>query len=91
MLDLVDGAHGPGGALGRKGCTLIGITFSGLGRPDAVQLALRFPEEGRATDDLDQMMDDIRSRWGKTAVARASLKDHTDGIPSLIRPTALDA
>lgn len=91
LLDLIDGPHGPGGALGRKGCTLVGITYSGLGRPDAVQLALRFPEEGRATDVLDQMVDDIRGRWGKRAVARASLMDHSEGVPALIRPTALDA
>ncbi|MDW3216997.1 MAG: DNA polymerase IV [Acidimicrobiales bacterium] len=91
LLDLVDGPHGPGGALGRKGCTLIGITFSGLGRPDAIQLALRFPEEGRETTALDEMMDDIRGRWGKSAVARASLIDHAGGIPALTRPTALDA
>jgi DNA polymerase-4 len=91
LLDLVDGPHGPGGALGRKGCTLVGITFSGLGRPDAIQLALRFPEEGRATDVLDRMVDDIRGRWGTGAVARASLMDHTGGVPTLARPTALDS
>jgi len=91
LLDLLDGPHGPGGALGRKGCTLIGITYSGLGRPDAIQLSLRFPEDGRATDVLDRMVDDIRGRWGTTAVARASLMDHTDGVSTLLRPTALDA
>ena len=90
LLDLVDGPHGPGSRLGRIGCTLIGITCSGLGRPDAVQLALRFPDRGRATDVLDQMVDDIRSRWGKSAIARASLLEHTEGIQTLIRPTALD-
>ena len=91
LLDLIDGPHGPGGALGRKGCTLVGITYSGLGRPDAVQLALRFPEQGRATDRLDRTVDDIRGRWGRTAVARASLIHHRDGIPTLARRTALDA
>ena len=91
LLDLIDGPHGPGGGLGRKGCTLIGITYSGLGRPDAIQLALRFPEEGRPTEVLDRMVDDIRGRWGKGAVARASLLDRSDGVPTLARPTALDA
>jgi len=91
LLDLVDGPHGPGGALGRKGCTLVGITYSGLARPDAIQLALRFPEEGRATAVLDQMVDDIRGRWGKAAVGRASLIDNDEGIAALTRPTALDA
>jgi DNA polymerase-4 len=91
LLDLIDGPHGPGGNLGRKGCTLVGITFAGLGRPDAVQMALRFPEEGRATEKLDAMVDDIRGRWGKSALARASLLEHAEGVPALMRPTALDA
>jgi DNA polymerase-4 len=91
LLDLVDGPHGPGSALGRKGCTLVGITFSGLGRPDAVQLALRFPEQGRSTEVLDRMVDDIRGRWGSGAVARASLLRRRGGVPTLARPTALDA
>jgi len=91
LLDLVDGPHGPGSALGRKGCTLVGITYSGLTRPDAIQLALRFPEEGRATAALDQMVDDIRGRWGKSAVGRASLFGKDEGVPTLTRPTALDA
>ncbi len=91
LLDLIDGPHGPGGHLGRVGCTLVGITLSRLGRPDAVQLALRFPDDGRATDELDRMVDDIRGRWGRSAVARASLLDRAEGIPSLVRPTALDA
>jgi len=70
-LELFDGPHGPGGRLGRQGCTLIGVTLSGLCRPDAVQLAFRFPEDGRATDELDGMVDAIRDRWGRTALARA--------------------
>jgi DNA polymerase IV len=91
LLDLVDGPHGPGSRLGRVGCTLVGVTFSGLGRANAVQLALRFPEEGRATDILDRTVDDIRNRWGKSAVARASLIHHNEGVPTPSRPTALDA
>ena len=91
LLDLVDGPHGPGSRLGRVGCSLIGITYSGLGRPDAVQLALRFPEEGRPTDVLDEMVDDIRARWGNSAVARAGLLHEDGGIVVLQRPTALDA
>lgn len=91
LLDLIDGPHGPGGRLGRVGCTLVGITCAGLGRPDAVQMALRFPEEGRPTEKLDQTVDSIRRRWGTAAVARASLAGEPSGIPTLVRPTALDA
>ena len=91
LLELVDGPHGPGSRLGRVGCSLIGITYRGLGRGDAVQLALRFPEDGRPTDRLDEMVDSIRTRWGGDAVARASLLGDRGGVPVLARPTALDA
>lgn len=91
LLDLIDGPHGPGGRLGRVGCSLVGITFGKLGRADAVQLAMRFPEEGKPTDQLDSMVDDIRARWGGAAVGRASLLGDSGGMPVLQRPTALDA
>ncbi len=91
LLELVDGPHGPGSRLGRVGCSLVGITYSGLCTPDAVQLAFRFPEEGRPTERLDEMVDGIRERWGRTAVERASLAGHGGGMPVLARPTALDA
>ncbi len=91
LSSLVDGPHGPGTRLGRVGCSLIGVTFSGLARPDAVQLAIRFPEEGRPTEALDGLVDDIRRRWGGRAVARASLIKSDAGVPVLQRPTALDA
>ncbi|MEM9201416.1 MAG: DNA polymerase IV [Actinomycetota bacterium] len=91
LLSLIDGPQGPGSRLGRVGCSLIGVTFSGLGRADAVQLALRFPEDGRPTEQLDSMIDQIRGRWGGTAVARASLVDDRGGLPVLARPTALDS
>ena len=62
-----------------------------LARPEAVQLALRFPEEGRRTDELDPAIDSIRARWGSTALRRASLIDHRGALPVLTRPTALDS
>jgi DNA polymerase-4 len=91
LLDLVDGPHGPGSRLGRVGCSLIGITYSSLCRTDAVQLALRFPEEGRERTDLDRMVDVVRDRWGSDSVARASLLGQQGGMSVLTRPTALDA
>lgn len=90
LLDLLDGPQGPGSRLGRVGCTLIGVTYSALGSPDAIQMALPFAEDGRPTDELDSMIDSIRSRWGNKAVARASLLDHTPEVAALNRPTALD-
>ena len=53
--------------------------------------ALRFPDEGRPTEQLDTMIDSIRERWGGDAVARASLLGDRGGMPVLQRPTALDA
>jgi DNA polymerase-4 len=91
LLDLLDGPQGPGSRLGRVGCSLVGVTYSGLCRGGAVQLALRFPEDGRPTERLDQLVDEIRARWGTDAVERASLQGHTGGMPVLTRPTALDA
>ncbi len=91
LLTLLDGPHGPGSRLGRVGCSLVGISFAGLCRPDAVQLALRFPEQGRPTELLDELVDGIRGRWGTNAVARASLLKDNGGVPVLNRPTALDA
>ena len=91
LLDLLDGPHGPGSRLGRVGCTLIGVTYSALGTPDAIQLALPFAEDGKPTDVLDTMIDSIRSRWGNKAVARASLLDHKPEVAALVRPTALDS
>lgn len=91
LLDLLDGPQGPGSRLGRVGCTLIGITYSALGSPDAIQIALPFTENGRPTDVLDAMIDSIRSRWGNKAVARASLLEHKPEVVALKRPTALDS
>ena len=90
LLLLVDGPHGDGSRLGRVGCSLIGITYSGLCPSTPLQLALRFPEQGRARGDLDVAIDRIRDRWGTKTVARASLMGHTGGMPVLARPTALD-
>lgn len=91
LLTLLDGPHGPGSRLGRVGCSLIGVTYSGLGRPEAVQLALRFPDQGRPTEELDHTIDRIRARWGSSAMARASLLDHSGAMAVLARPTALDS
>lgn len=91
LLEMIDGPQGPGSGLARLGCTLIGVTFSALRSPDAVQLALPLGSADKPTDALDDMVDNIRARWGKKAVARASLLEHKPAIDSLSRPTALDA
>lgn len=91
LLDnIVDGPQGPGSQLGRDGCSLIGITFSGLCTSDVMQLAMSFPGEGPRRELLDDAMDTIRDRWGNAAVARASLLDHRSDAVVLPRPSALD-
>ena len=37
LLGLLDGPHGPGSRLGRLGCSLVGITYSGLCTAGAIQ------------------------------------------------------
>jgi DNA polymerase IV len=56
----------------RRGLTLLGLTVAGLHRVDlGVQLAL--PVEGGDSSSLDAALDEIRDRFGTTAVTRAAL------------------
>ena len=53
------------------GCTLVGVTLSNLGDGRAVQLALPF---GRPmVSPLDAALDEVRERYGSSAVTRAVL------------------
>jgi DNA polymerase-4 len=66
-----------------QGCTLIGVTLSGLGDDSAIQLALPF--DRARVDALDAALDHVRERFGSKAIARAVLlgRDHGPSVPLL--------
>ena len=61
----------------RRGITLIGIALTNLADGNAIQLALPFERE-RATA-LDATLDNVRDRFGRTAITRAVLVGHDQG------------
>ncbi len=69
--------------LDEAGCTLLGISVSDLSGADAVQLGLDL--DGHDRRRLDHVLDDVRDRFGASAVVRASLLGCDDGrsVPML--------
>ncbi|WP_280479074.1 DNA polymerase IV [Nocardia asiatica] len=67
-----------------RGLTLIGLALTNLADADAVQLALPF--EPRATNTLDATLDDLRKRFGSSAVTRATLLHRGEGISVPLLP-----
>jgi DNA polymerase IV len=68
----------------RQGLTLLGLTFTNLENADAVQLAL--PLERRPATALDIVLDDVRERYGTTAITRAVLLGRDQGITMPLLP-----
>jgi DNA polymerase-4 len=66
----------------RQGITLIGVTLGNLENDDAVQLALPLDRQ-RA---LDATIDDVRDRFGSTAITRAVLIGRDPGISVPLLP-----
>jgi len=60
-----------------RGCTLVGLSVGNLGDRDAVQLALPFHTD---TGALDAAVDDLRTRFGTSAVTRAVLLGRDTGM-----------
>lgn len=54
-----------------RGCTLVGLTVGNLDDADAVQLPLPF--DAQVTTSLDAAVDDLRERFGASAITRAVL------------------
>jgi DNA polymerase-4 len=82
--DLLAGA---GPLIGARGLTLVGVAVANLDDGDAVQLALPFARRPGAAglDVLDAALDDVRARFGASAVTRAVLLggDHHVDVPLL--------
>ncbi|MEV6426620.1 DNA polymerase IV [Nocardia sp. NPDC051463] len=66
------------------GLTLVGLALTNLEDADAVQLTL--PLEPRATNTLDSTLDDLRQRFGSSAVTRAALIGRGEGISVPLLP-----
>ena len=69
----------------RQGLTLVGISVGNLHDDAAVQLALPFDRRRAGADGLDAAVDEVRDRFGSTAVTRAVLlgRDHHPSVPLL--------
>ena len=69
----------------RGGLTLLGVTVSGLdGRREDEQLAL--PVDGPGRSAVDGLLDDVRDRFGTSAVTRASLVGRGTSLQTWLMP-----
>ena len=62
----------------RQGLTLVGIAVGNLDDDGAVQLALPFDRQ--RAEALDAVLDEVRDRFGSTAITRAVLLGRDQGI-----------
>jgi DNA polymerase IV len=67
----------------RQGITLIGITLSNLGDDRAIQLALPFD---RSITGIDATLDEVRDRFGSSAITRAVLLGRDQGLSVPLLP-----
>ena len=67
-----------------RGITLIGVTLTNLDNDDAIQLALSF--DGRWAPSLDTALDELRDRYGSSAITRATLLGHDQGLSVPLLP-----
>ena len=68
----------------QQGLTLVGLAVSNLDNDDAVQLAL--PLDRHIGSALDVALDTVRSRFGSTAVTRATLLGRDQGLSMPLLP-----
>ena len=67
-----------------QGCTLIGLTLSNLDNDDAIQMALPF--DRRWVPALDAALDELKERYGSSAVTRAVLLGRDQGFSVPLLP-----
>jgi DNA polymerase IV len=68
----------------REGLTLIGLSLANLSNATPFQLALPF--DGRLDTALDEALDEVRNRFGSTAVTRAVLLGRDPGLEMPLLP-----
>ena len=68
----------------RQGLTLVGVSIANLDDDDVVQLVLPF--DGQDLGALDAAVDEIRDRFGSTAITRAVLLGRTSRDPPPLLP-----
>jgi DNA polymerase IV len=68
----------------RQGITLVGVAITNLDRADAVQLPLPF--DGFDAAALDCALDQVREKFGRTAVSRAVLLGRDEGFSVPLLP-----
>ena len=81
------GAGAPGSRLPIievSGLTLVGISVTNLENDTDVQLALPFDRPGGAA--LDAALDEVRARFGRAAIARATLLGREQGVSMPMLP-----
>jgi DNA polymerase-4 len=67
-----------------RGITLIGLTLSNLDDDSAIQLALPF--DPSLTSAIDTTLDEVRDRFGSTAITRAVLLGRRQGLSVPLLP-----
>jgi DNA polymerase-4 len=67
-------------AIAQRGLTLVGFAVSGIDRTGAQQLMLPFTEGSLALENVDAAVDQVRRRYGKSALTRAVLVGRDPGL-----------
>jgi DNA polymerase IV len=66
--------------IAQRGLTLVGFAVSGIDRTGAQQLVLPFSGVSLASDDYDAAVDQVRQRYGKSALMPAVLVGRDPGL-----------